>query len=756
MISDPKGDDALADGGWFGWRASGLTLALHLAGLVLATWPLVLTFPFEVPANSDVIGGLWLLRWYRTCLLGGGSVFFCPEIMHPAGVPMGFFTPLYLQSVLFTLCAGVSSNDVVCWNIVWLIGMLGTGMGTALLAWRLIGDRASAAFAGLMAMLSTPMMVVALAQLELVYVGGFPLFLIAWMRFVDRPSLKWMAASALGYLLVAMSSGYYMVFAVFPAALYLLWGAIRAGWREVWPWLRCRLPWLFGVVGAMLPGLLLVYSAQIWMFVHGYSVDRSRAEFELFPAPLWSYAVPSPWQRLGALLPNNPYWALGVTAPARMSYLGVVTIGLMVYAAVSRARLRRASFVWVAFALMVVLSLGASQRVGGWQLSLPAGWLWAVFPPIRITRVICRFSMFAMILGGVISASGLRHLLARLPGPFWRASVFTGLALIAVADLSLSQLRMLRTPLPTPPGCYAFLQRHDPKGAILEIPEVHHCQPLNAICSYWQSHHRLTTSAGLTGLPNHAQDGRIHYNSPFLTGLLENPHYLETPERFFTLVIREVDFREYLWLYLTVNRFEYIVLHKGEVPLFGDKPPATFERVKKVLEDCKIYEDEKSIVYARSRLDPPSQVVAINTGAWSPMSIHEKQWSCVVPRTTPIVVYNPQPDVPFQVVLGAAIVTKPLTVRLLAGDKELARWDVETGQYKTCASPRIQLPAGLNELTIESDRPYRIAGARRSPKGLTEAYQLRIATLFVRALPKPVPVAKRELESPAARDTRVR
>ena len=69
-----------------------------------------------------------------------------------------------------------------------MFGLLLAGLGTALLGWFVLRDRACAAFGGLLAMLSAPMMIHAAGHLELIYVGTFPLFLVAWMRFVDRPS----------------------------------------------------------------------------------------------------------------------------------------------------------------------------------------------------------------------------------------------------------------------------------------------------------------------------------------------------------------------------------------------------------------------------------------------------------------------------------------------------------------------------------------------------------------------------------------
>lgn len=728
----------------FGWRASGFTLTLHTLGLAVATWPLIRTFPFQMPLHEDSLGSLWLFRWYKACLFEGQSVWFCKEVLHPAGVPMGSYTPMYLQSLIFSFLSTIIHDDVICWNILWLIGMLGTGLGTSLLAWHLIGDRACAAFAGLMMVLSTPMLILSNFQIELIYVGGFPLFLVAWMRFVDRPGVRRMLAASFTYLLVAMTCGYYMVFSIFPAVLYLVWTADRRGWRTAWSWLKSRLPLLAGMAGLTLAGVLVIDSAQVWMIVQGFPSDRPRAMFDLFAAPLWSYVVPSPWQRLGSLLPTNPYVAIGDSASVKMSYLGLVTMGLMGFAAIRRGGLRRASFVWLAFAMMVMLSLGASAKIAGREITLPAGWLWAVFPPIRMTRLICRFSMFAMVFGGVLAGGGLKLLLSRLPGRGGRAAVFTGLAIISVVDLSLAGITFPRGRIPEAPGCYAFLLKHDPKGAILEIPEGRHGFIRNALCTYWQSYHRLKTSVGIMGVPNENQDGRAYFNSPFFPALLDNPRYLETPESFDILLMGKVDFNDYLWLYLTVNDFDYIVIHQGSIPFFGGMPPKTVDRVMNILGECKIYEDSKSIVYARSRLRRPSHPVAINLGAWSKLNAMEGRLNSPVSRSTRIAVYNPEPDRSVQITLDAASARGPLSVRLRSKATDLESWNVASRQFQTLVSAPIRLSAGLNELTIETTRPYVVARDQAAvPSDENQPYHLYIARLNVQAAPESLPLAER-------------
>ena len=544
-------------------------------------------------------------------VIGGLITFHGNPRQYPVGAPLGNFSPLHFQTLLYLPLSFVLANDVLCYNIVWMTGLLLTGLGTSLLAWHLLGHRACAAFAGLLAMLSAPMMIHAGAHLELIYVGWFPIFLVWWMRFVDRPSPGRLAAAVLGYILVAMCAAYYMVFAVFPAVLYGIWSASRGGLRGVGPWLRSRAPWLAGMVGLTLPCLLALFSGHLWAIAHGFSLERSRAEFNQYAAPLWGYVTPTARHLLGALLPSDAYASLGASAPERTPYLGVVTMALLAYAAIRRVEVRRVSYLWSALILLVVLSLGASHRVGAWEVSLPAAWLWDIFPPFRMTRVPSRFSLFVGVPAGVLAAAGLRDLLARLPGRRWRTTVFSGLAVVAVADLAM--IGIPKAPPPALPGCYAFLKQLDPKATLLEIPYTAAGGTyLYGECTYWQSLHRLTTSAGYSGHDNTVQERLIGDNCPSHAWRLAQPDYLNDPRKIDIDLLPDVDFRDYLWVYLTVNQFDYVVLHQcvASVPEYK----MNLDRLKALLQDCKIYEDGASIVYARSRLKPPARPIQITRG----------------------------------------------------------------------------------------------------------------------------------------------
>src|SRR5438309_290595 len=77
--------------------------------------------------------------------------------------------------------------------------------------------------AGLGAMLCGPMMMHAHGHLETMQMGAVPLFLVAWIRFIDRPGIGRLGGSAGLYLLMVSAAPYFAVLAVFPAVWYVGW-----------------------------------------------------------------------------------------------------------------------------------------------------------------------------------------------------------------------------------------------------------------------------------------------------------------------------------------------------------------------------------------------------------------------------------------------------------------------------------------------------------------------------------------------------
>src|SRR5208283_5217435 len=125
----------------------------------------------------------------------------------------------------------------------------------------------------------------------MIYLGGFPLFLAAWIGFVDQPGRARLGAAVALYLFLVAGAAYYFVLGLVPPVAYVVWRLASA--KEHLHWLRARLPW-FGAYALLLSVCLVpLFAAQIWGVVHGYAMTRSRLEFEHFAAPWCSDSVPT-------------------------------------------------------------------------------------------------------------------------------------------------------------------------------------------------------------------------------------------------------------------------------------------------------------------------------------------------------------------------------------------------------------------------------------------------------------------------------
>jgi hypothetical protein len=682
-----------------GWKAAMIATVFYTVCVSITTWPRILWFRSCLPSLFDPLEHLWIMRWYKACLLEGRSPLFCPEIQYPTGVPLGCFTPMHFQALLYIPLSFLIPNDALCYNLIWMFGMVTTGLGTFLLAWSVSRDRWCAGFGGMLAMLSAPMLLHAAAQLELIYLGAFPLFLWTWIRLFERPSRGRLAAAVGAYLLVALCTAYYAVYSVFPAALFFFWKGSVAGLRGAWPWFRDRGRWLVAFSLLVVPGLLVLFSSHIWAMRQGYTLPRSFAEFQNLSAPFWSYAYPSWLHALGPTLAKTRYQTHGLVPKVGecCSYLGVAALGLLVYAAVFRVRFRDSSFWWACLALLVVLSGGTAWIVFGHEVPLPGFWLKKHFPLFQMIRCATRFNLFAGVVAGLVAASGLHHLLARLPARWMRGALLSALTVGTLADLAI--VPYWKIEIPQQPGCYAFMKRTVPGAAFVEVPQFGSTgSDLNSTCAYWQSLHRGRSSVGYCTPPNEINDNLLTYNSPFFAESLARPDFLEDPDRTPLELGGAAAYREYAWLYMRIHGFRFMVLHQQTGVL---DPAIRLDRLKSVLEPAKVFEDEASVVYDRDRLAPPRQPIMITTRGWR--IAQGPSATRVADRRAHLAVYNPDPERPLRLTIDAQSLHRIRKVRLVCEGRELGRWEVRQGTYQAVASPPFYLPLGLHELVLESD-----------------------------------------------------
>jgi hypothetical protein len=700
----------------------------------VATYPVVLRFGSELPGQlTDPLEHLWLMRWSRACLFDGASPFFCPSLNAPTGVPLGYFPTMHVQTLAYLLMGLVTENDVARFNVLWFSGFVATGLGTFALAWWVTRKVVPAWLAGLGAMLCGPMLMHAHGHLETMQMGAVPLFLIGWIRFVDSPGSRRLLAAAGLYLLVVACAPYFAVLAVFPAAWYVAWSfaGSKAGLRGAWT--LARLSWLAGFTAIVLPGLALLFSSQIWAACHGYAMARTRLQFDQFGAPAWSSFVPSPLHALGKFVTPDLLAASGNSS--RMSecssYLGVVALALLAYAAIARLRFPRASYWWSVLVLMVVLSWGSALDLGWARVSMPAGWIYSIFPPFHLIRVPARFNLFAAVCAAVPASAALADLFGRMARPSLRVTFASTCAGLMLADLAMVPFET--SVIPPMPAVYRDLTYRNPEASLVDAPMFgsNEGQVFSSLWGYWQSIHQARTTAGYPGLPNVPFESEIVRSSPFWAARLLDPTYLADPrpERFGPA--EAVDPRDYAWLFLTAHRSGHVVVHQGT---WTDPKYASGNgRLKELLAEAKVYEDADVAVFDRERLSAPKHFTWLCGEGFRPRLAKPDSWSFGVLQKARVVIYNPTPERPMVLALfEITAFAKRRVVRLFEGEREIGRWEVEPGSPRTLETPPFRLGEGVRELTLISDGDERPARYFDRLDDARTPYSLRINSMRVR------------------------
>ena len=679
----------------------GLAALGYFLATSVATWPVVTRFGSEIPGElTDPLEHLWIMRWLRSCLLDGRNPLFCPLIQAPVGVPLGAFPTLHLQTALYLLLRLLTSNDAAIFTSIWFLGFVATGLASFGLArWAIPGLSGGVAWtAGLGMMLCGPMLMHAHGHLETMQMGVVPPFLIAWMRFNDRPGRLRLVLAAGCYLLVVAAAPYFAVLAIFPAVWYSAW--LMVAGPERWTRARRLAPWLLGFGVVVLPGVALLFGAQIQAAWSGWPMTRSKRLFDHLGAPPWSSLVPSPYHYLGQTGASDLFDATGYRdrLPEVSSYLGLVALGLLAFAALKRVDFPRRSFWWSSLALLVVLSWGSRQDLFGASVPLPAGWIYDIFPPFHLIRVPARFNLFAAAVAVVPVAAGLDRLVRGGRSPLGRAWVVP-----VAAGLTLGDLAMIPFPtatIPDPPAFYAAIQRDDPGAVILEAPlfDSARGQIFSSLWGYWQQRTGLATSGGYPGLTNARFDAEVARSSIFSAARVDAGTRAGDCGRD---GLRDV--RDRTWIELTVRGYAWLILHHDPTSELHYR--AGTDYFADQLKAAVVYSTPTASAVARDRLNPPSHLTWLSDEGWRPMPhsrdiLEDRSAALAAAR---IMVYQPSQGAVVLSLAGAEAFATPRVVRVVEADRELARFTLEPGAPRTVATPPIPLSPGLHTWTLRSD-----------------------------------------------------
>jgi hypothetical protein len=243
--------------------------------------------------------------------------------------------------------------------------------------------------------------------------------------------------------------------------------------------------------------------------------------------------------------------------------------------------------------------------------------------------------------------------------------------------------------------------------------------------------HRGRTTAGYSSRSNETFDNQLVHNSPFSLRSMAEPDYLSVPYSASFGIVKGVAFADYAWLYMTVHDLRHVVLHEWPEAIPGNW--AGVARFKAQLAGGTIFEDGMTAVYERDLLKPPGRPVLLCTTGWRG-GWHGRDVD-ILPRLGSLAFYNPSSREKLVFTLTAQAFRKARTVRLMAGETELARWAIAPAEMRRYESPPFLLPTGLGSLTIESDGEqlplHKYEGATRSDM---RPYSLVVNTVSLRSV----------------------
>ncbi len=472
-------------GGQYFWAsprtATWLPLAFYLVVAIVFSWPLALHLGDRVvlSESGDVWQHLWNNWWMRFSLLDLHThPYTTPMLLHPVGANLFFHAldPMdgYISTPLQLLFGLVAS-----FNLVILFQLTVAGWGVYLLARYLTGNPAASVVAGLIYACSPlESRLLNLGQLELTSIEWLPLYILCFLKTLNREARPWLwrVLSVVFLLVLSLDTWYYLLYAVIFSGLftlYKLWQE-RKEWRQTWPRTLALAVGVMAVYGVLVLPILLPTLREAGSsgatqprFTVIYNSATLKGLFTTGPSALWGIFGSS----------DNPEY--------RGNFLGFFALGLALLGLVVGFK---KNWFWGGVALIfLVLALGLVLHVSfdpNWTpvniengLPLPGGFMFKL-PFGNIARVPLRYTLVTTLCLAVLAAYGLGWLVnfARTRMKNSRIRRGQDWILPALAGL-LVFLEFFPGPRPTAatsvPAFYSQIAKEDPRNdfAVLETPD---------------------------------------------------------------------------------------------------------------------------------------------------------------------------------------------------------------------------------------------------------------------------------------------
>jgi hypothetical protein len=503
-----------------GVREAAAVLGGYLAISILYTYPLVRDFRTHVAGNGDSFQFLWNFWWVKFSLFELRQSFFHTDyLFYPHGTSLAFHD-LSLLNGLLSIGLQPFLGLVGIANLFTLGAHVLSGAGAYLLVRELTGCRKSAFVSGTIFSFSA-FHFNHLTRLNIASMQWLPLFVLFFLRFVEKPTPKRAALAALLYVANSLTTWYYLLFGT-------LWGAgmwaaacvRRSRQGELRRYVKLSV--LFAALAAagvgpfLYPAILEVLGGQQYMRLD-QGRDFSADIAALFYMPLHHVLTGHIFRPL--------YQELLTHWTERHVFLGYLPALLALAGAVRGHRPGR----WVAaLAFFLLLALGPHPQLRGVEytgITLPYHYL-SQIPFLNAMRAPTRCLVMITLFGAVLAGLGCQRLfswLERRPSGGRQAAALA--ALFSVWILAEQTQWLFQFPM-TPARAaehplYQALRDEPASAAVLDLPlpDMMYPQPM-----YYQTVHQKRMLGGYVAR-DAPQMWRFVRDSPLLDRLDRLPSY---------------------------------------------------------------------------------------------------------------------------------------------------------------------------------------------------------------------------------------